>query len=86
MTLTLELTRDEEARLSAAARERGAAPDEVIRTLMHEHLPQVRPFHETATPEEWSHAWRAWAAGHGSPSPGLSEAAVSRDSIYEGRG
>ena len=42
MTLTLELTRDEEARLSAAARERGAAPDEVIRTLMHEHLPQVR--------------------------------------------
>ncbi len=46
----------------------------------------ARPFYQTATPEEWGRAWREWAAGHHSQSPGLSEEAVGRDSIYEGRG
>jgi hypothetical protein len=34
MTLTLELTPAEEARLSAAARARGQAPEEFLRTLI----------------------------------------------------
>lgn len=140
MTLTLDLTREEETRLAAAARERGTAPAEVLKRLMREHLPPVReapvpnekalatlreitrlkegmaetdgsqtdqmlregragamfprpeqgegnkPFYETATPEEWSRAWREWATDH-SPQPlGLPDEAVSRDSIYEGRG
>lgn len=139
MTLTLDLTREEETRLAAAAREQGTAPAEVLRTLMKQHLPPVsaapipnekalatlrdiaklkegmpetdgsqmdqmlrdgragtmfpmpetgdgsKPFYETATPEEWSRAWREWAAGHGPQSPGLSDEAISRDSIYEGR-
>ncbi len=46
----------------------------------------AKPFYETATPEEWSRAWREWAASHSSDTPALSEDAVSRDSIYEGRG
>ncbi len=46
----------------------------------------AKPFYETASPEEWSHAWREWAASHGPDTPALSEDAVSRDSIYEGRG
>lgn len=41
MTLTLELTREEETRLAAAAREQGADPEEVLKTLMRQHLPQV---------------------------------------------
>ena len=139
MTLTLDLTREEEDRLSAAAREQGAAPAEVLRTLMRQHLPPVgampppneealatlrdiaklkegmpetdgsqtdqmlrtgragamfpQPepekgdaFYQTATPEEWSRAWRAWAAGHKPQPLGLSNEAVSRDSIYEGCG
>ncbi len=139
MTLMLDLTREEENQLVAAAREQGTAPAEILRTLMKRHLPLVseasipnekalatlrdiaklkegmpetdgsqtdqmlregrtgammpvpksaegRPFYETATPEEWSRAWRQWAAGHHSQSPGLSDEAVSRDSIYEGRG
>ena len=48
--------------------------------------PEDRPFYETAAPEEWSHAWREWAAGHASQLSGLSDEAVSRDSIYEGHG
>ena len=39
MTLTLDLTREEETRLAAAAREQGADPAEVLRTLMRQHLP-----------------------------------------------
>jgi len=44
-----------------------------------------RPFYETATPEEWSKAWREWAASHKNTPP-LSDEATDRDSIYEGRG
>lgn len=102
MTLTLDLTREEEARLAAAAQEQGTAPVEVLRTLIRQHLPSLREnpgamllrpepgegdaFYQTATPEEWSRAWRAWAASHEPQSPGLSNEAISRDSIYEGRG
>ena len=45
-----------------------------------------RPFYETATPEEWSQALREWATSHNPNSPGLSDWAVERDSIYEGVG
>ncbi len=41
MTLILDLTREEEDRLAAAAREQGADPTEVLRTLMRQHLPPV---------------------------------------------
>lgn len=49
MTLTLDLTREEETRLAAAARERGAAPVEILKRLMREHLPPVR---EAPVPNE----------------------------------
>lgn len=39
MTLTLELSPAEEARLGAAARQRNLAPGEVLHGLMDEHLP-----------------------------------------------
>jgi len=39
MTLTLDLTREEETQLAAAAREQGSAPVEILRALMRQHLP-----------------------------------------------
>ena len=42
MILTLDLTREEENRLAAAAREQGADPTEVIKTLMRQHMPPLR--------------------------------------------
>lgn len=45
-----------------------------------------QPFYETATLEEWSRALQQWAASHDSSTPLLSDEAVERDSIYEGRG
>ena len=44
-----------------------------------------KPFYETATPEEWEQALREWAASHPTRYPPLSDEAISRDSIYEGR-
>lgn len=42
-----------------------------------------RPFHETATTEEWVTAFQTWAADHHHNAPPLSDYAVSRDSMYE---
>lgn len=47
---------------------------------------QEQPFYETATPEEWAAELRAWAASHDQMTPLLSEEAMGRESIYEGRG
>jgi hypothetical protein len=46
----------------------------------------AKPFYETATAEEWSRAWAAWAESHPADTPLLSDEAISRDAIYEGRG
>ena len=45
-----------------------------------------RPFYETETSQEWSQEWRAWAANHDRHATPLSDEAIDRDSIYEGRG
>ena len=43
MTLTIELTPEQAARLAAAAREKGAAPEEYAHQLLAEHLPPIPP-------------------------------------------
>jgi len=73
MTLTLELSPTEEARLGAAARRQGLAPDQILHGLMDEYLP---PAEETdpmlalfaqwaeedaqMTPEEIAEERRLW--------------------------
>ena len=41
------------------------------------------PFYETATPEQWGEALRAWAASHDPHTPLLSDEAIDRESIYQ---
>lgn len=41
MTVTIELSREEETRLVAAARQEGLAPAELVRKLVVAHLPSV---------------------------------------------
>ncbi len=43
---------------------------------------QDLPFHATATPQERARAYREWAASHSRDTPLLSDAAISRESIY----
>ncbi len=51
---------------------------------MLERLRELKqpPFYETATPEEWSQAFLAWAESHDQDTP-LSDYAVSRESMYD---
>jgi exonuclease VII small subunit len=45
---------------------------------------QETPFHATATPDEWSNAFHRWVESHRNFGlPYLSDAAISRESIYE---
>lgn len=49
--------------------------------------PIGHPFYETATPEEWSLAFREWVDSHRDLNlPNLSDEAISRESIYGDRG
>ena len=41
MTLTIELTPEQEARLAAAAEQQGVAPVELAREILTAHLPQI---------------------------------------------
>jgi hypothetical protein len=45
-----------------------------------------RPLYEKASPEEWARAFREWAESHTDKLPSLPDEAISRESIYEGRG
>ena len=40
------------------------------------------PFYATASPQERARAYRAWAESHSRNTPLLSDAAISRESIY----
>ena len=55
--------------------------DTLLQQLVNKH--EDRPFHETATAEEWVTAFRTWAAGHRHDAPPLSNYAVSRESMYK---
>jgi hypothetical protein len=58
----------------------------LLPTTPEPHAGKAAPFHETASPTEWAEAFFAW--GHGHPrreAPPLSDAAISRESIYGDR-
>jgi hypothetical protein len=82
MTVTLHLKREIEAGLFAQARASGMTVEEYLLSVVEgavlPAIPKVDPSEERAT------AFEAWSAGHRSTAP-LSEHAVSRDGIYEGR-
>jgi vesicle coat complex subunit len=67
-------------------------PSEKIKPGLHsfvESLIELRelPFYEQATPEEWSQAFMQWVESHRSLNlPQLSDAAISRESLYGERG
>ncbi|MFN3648945.1 MAG: hypothetical protein ACK47B_05125 [Armatimonadota bacterium] len=50
MTLKLELTPDDEARLARAARDQGLSVEEVARRLLAEHLPPLEQLNEDSDP------------------------------------
>jgi len=82
MTVTLKLKPEVEAGLVAQAQASGMSVEEYVLSLLEETvLPALK---NGLSPEERAAAFEAWSARH-RPTPPLSDYAVSREAMYEGR-
>ncbi len=88
MTLMIDLTREEERTLKQKASERGLAPNDYARQLIAGHLQagaaETVSQAQTQSPQEWEQSVNTWLQGN-YILPVLSDYAVSRESMYEGR-
>lgn len=89
MTMTIELTPEQAARLGTEAEERGVQAERYAVELLDRHL-AISTSHAPAlwdvlSPEAWKRETDAWIAGHDSNIRPLTDYAVSRESFYEGR-
>ncbi len=82
MTITIELPARLEAELSALATAHGLALPQYVRHVLEE---QIFAHVEPLSPAERAATWRASVKGLPISLP-LSDAAISRDSIYDVRG
>src|SRR5947209_18269227 len=82
VTVTLNLKPEVEAGLSAQAQANGMTLEEYLLSVV-EGAP-LSTTQKGLSPEERAKAFEAWAAGHRS-TPDLSDHAVTRKSMYEGR-
>jgi len=87
MTVTLELKPEIEARLREKAAERGLPVERFLESVIELDVSRggERPFHETATIEEWEKALTEWVNMERPRHPTLSDEAISRESIYRER-
>lgn len=81
MTFTLTLKPEVEAGLIAQAQAKGMSLEDYLLSMIEGAALSPQ---KTMSPEERAAAFEAWSANHRSTSA-LSEYAVSRDSMYEGR-
>ena len=82
MTVTLHLKPEVEAGLLAQAQASGMTVEEYLLSMVEGAV--LSATQKAASPEERAAAFEAWSAGHRATPP-LSDYAVSRESIYEGR-
>jgi hypothetical protein len=83
MTVTLTFKADVEAELLAQAQAAGITVEQYLHVMVEG---AVRPAPlRTTSPEERAAAFEAWSANHRTTRP-LSDYAVSREAMYEGRG
>ncbi len=87
MTVTLELKPEIEERIRAKAAERGLPVEKFIETVIENDVGRggERPFHETATSDEWEKALLEFVNTDRPHHPPLSDEAISRESIYRER-
>jgi hypothetical protein len=82
MTVTLNIKPEIEAGLLAQAQANGMTLEEYLLSMVEGAALSAKQ--KALPPEERAAAFEAWSAGH-RPTPDLSDYAVSRESIYEGR-
>jgi hypothetical protein len=86
MTLTLELSPEREAALQAQAQARGMSLEQWLLELAEQFAPSISTAHlQKTNPEEWARQFHEWAASHDRATPLLSDAGISRESIYPDR-
>ncbi len=82
MTVTLHLAPEIEAGLVAQAQASGMTVEEYLLSVVESAV--LAPSQKGLSAEERAAAFEAWSAGHRHTAP-LSDYAVSREGIYEGR-
>jgi hypothetical protein len=82
MTVTLKLRPEVEAGLLTQARASGMTLEDYLLAMVEGAV--LLKAQESSSAEERAAAFEAWSAGH-RPTPLLSDFAVSRDAMYEGR-
>jgi predicted transcriptional regulator len=93
MTVTIELKPEIEKRLAEEADKKGLPIETFIEAFIEENLEETeekeekkKPFHETASREEWLAEFRKWIESHKDKDyPVLPDEAYSRENIYEDR-
>lgn len=82
MTVTLSFKPEVEAGLTAQAQASGMTVEEYLHSMVEGVVfPAAQ---KTLSPDERAAAFEAWSASH-RPTPPLSDYAVSREAMYEGR-
>ncbi len=82
MTVTLNFNPELEAGLLAQAQASGLTVEAYVQSVIESAV--LPTLEKSASAEERAAAFEAWSAGH-RPTPLLSDHAVSREGIYEGR-
>lgn len=84
MTVTLDLKPEIEARLREKAAERGLPVERFLEAVIELDVSRggEKPFHETASVEEWEKALTEWINIKRPRHPPLSDEAISRESTY----
>jgi hypothetical protein len=85
LTVTLQLSPEQEAVLQSQAQCRGVS----IQELLQEVAEQIAPSSTIAllqmeNPAEWARQFHEWAESHDRTTPLLSDEAISRERIYRG--
>ena len=86
MTITLELSPERYAVLTAQAQARGMSLEQWLLELTEQLAPPESIAHlQRTNPREWARQFHAWAESHDRTTPLLSDEAISRENIYPDR-
>ncbi len=83
MTVTLELSPEQEAALKSQAQSRGISIQELLQEVAEQIAPSSTISHlQMESPAEWARQFHEWAESHDRTRPLLSDEAISREEIY----
>lgn len=83
MTITLNVPPEKETAYRAQAQARGLSVEQWMLEVADQSVEPASVVHlQRTNPKEWARHFDAWVDSHNPNTPALSDAAMSRDSIY----